>query len=134
MSAIAVVDAHALIWAAIGHKRSLGRRARSFFERVERGVAAAYVPTMVLVEIGEAVWRGAVSFQGGYESWLESLLSSGRYHAVDLTLPIVRRAQQLYDVPERGDRLVVATAIELDCPLVSRDAEIAASKRIDVIW
>jgi PIN domain nuclease of toxin-antitoxin system len=134
MVTLAVLDAHALIWAATDQQRLLGRRARAFVDRVEAGRAAAYVPTMVLVEIGEAVRRGTLAFVDGFDVWAEQLAASGRYHVVDLTLPIVLRAQELFDIPERGDRLAAATASVFDCPLVTRDAEIARAPGVEVLW
>lgn len=134
MPSLAVSDAHALIWAATGDVRLLGRNARKFFERVEHGRAAVYVPTIALVEIGEAVRKGTVHLSQGFEAWGRALLGSGRYHAVDLTPEIVFRAQSLFAVRERGDRLVAATALALDCPVITRDPSIAGAPGVDVIW
>ena len=50
------------------------------------------------------------------------------------TTRIVRRAQLLYEIPERGDRLIAATAAELDLPLITRDNTIADAAGVDVIW
>ena len=134
MPSLAVSDAHALIWAATGDLRLLGRNARRFFERVEHDHAAVYVPTIALVEIGEAVRKGTVRLPQGFEAWGRALLGSGRYHAIDLTPEIVFRAQSLFAVPERGDRLVAATALALDCPVITRDPSIAGVPGLDVIW
>lgn len=134
MPSLAVTDAHALIWAATGTRRRLGRNARRFFERVEVRQAAVYVPTVALVEIGEAARKGSVRFQPGFESWARALLDSGRYHPVDLTPEIVFRAQSLFAIRERDDRLIAATAIELGYPLITRDPDIAGVRGIDVIW
>jgi PIN domain nuclease of toxin-antitoxin system len=131
---LAVTDTHALIWAATGPSRLLGKRARKMFDEVEQGRAALYVPTIVLVEIGEAVQKGAVELGVGFEAWTKALLSSGRYHPVDLTPAIVLRAQSLFAIPERGDRLIAATAAELDCPLITRDPAITAAAGVDILW
>lgn len=131
---LAVLDTHALIWAASGQQRLLGRRAKRFINSVEQGQAAAYVATISLVEVGEAVRRGALSLEGEYESWVSRLAKSGRYHIVDLTLAIAIRAHELYEIPERGDRLVAATALELDCPLVTRDSAVAQAPGVDALW
>ena len=134
MTTLAVLDAHTLIWAAAAARRLLGRRARAFVDRVEAGRASAYVPTIALVEIGEAVRRGKVTFAEGFDRWAEGLAASGRYHVVDLTLPIVQKAQELFEIPERGDRLVAATAIVLDCPVVTKDPSIAQAAGVDALW
>lgn len=134
MTSLAVVDTHALLWAATGQKKRVGRRALRLFERADRGEASLWVPTTVLVEVGEAVRKGVVRFEGGFDAWVEAMLSTGRYLAADLTVAIVRRAQELYSIPERGDRLIAATAAVMDLPLVTRDPKIAEAAGVDVIW
>ncbi|MHB8733671.1 MAG: type II toxin-antitoxin system VapC family toxin [Terriglobales bacterium] len=129
----AVVDAHALIWLA-GQERRLGQRARRFFAAVERGQAVVCVPTVVLVEMGEASHRGRIVFPEGFEAWLERLALSPQHRIVDLTLAVVWRAQELYGIPERSDRLVAATAMELGCPVITGDAAIQASGKVAVLW
>jgi PIN domain nuclease of toxin-antitoxin system len=134
VTTLAVTDTHALIWALTGHRNHLGRRARRVFDAAEAGHAAIYVPVIVLVELGEAVRKGTVSLEGGFERWARALFASGRYHPADLTVPIVVRAQSLVAIPERSDRLIAATAVELECPLITRDEEIAGVLGVEVIW
>lgn len=133
MTTLAVTDAHPLLWAASGDKR-LGRRARKIFEKADAGDAALYVPTIVLVEIAEAFRKGTIQLPSGFEAWGRALFSSGHYHAVDLSFAIVLRANELFEIPERGDRLIAATALELDCPLITCDSEIASAAGVEVIW
>jgi len=134
MISLAVIDSHALIWAVTGQRRRLGRRALRLIERVENGDASLYVPTIALTEIGEAMWRGSISLEGGFAGWMEGALSTGRFHPVDLTVAIMRRAQSLFAIPERGDRLIAATAVELDLPLITRDPAIADAAGVEVVW
>ena len=133
---LAVSDAHALIWAASGNLRKLGRNARSFFERVDSGGAALYVPTHALLEIGEAHAAGdfSLSEDTPFDEWVDRLTRSGKYIPVELSVEIVRRAQEFYAIPERGDRIVVATASVMDCPLITRDSEITGIVGIEVVW
>lgn len=114
---IAVTDAHALIWYARGDRRRIGPCARKLFLAAEAGRSSIYVPTMALVEISEAASRGTVQLRDGFTAWTEALLASGRFLAIDLTTEIVLRAERLHSIPERGDRLIAATAVHLDCPL-----------------
>jgi len=44
------------------------------------------------------------------------------------------RAHELHAIPERGDRRIAATALELGYPLVTRDAEIAAVIGTEQLW
>jgi PIN domain nuclease of toxin-antitoxin system len=134
MPDLAVTDTHALLWFATGAHRRLGRAARRLFERADDGYAAIYVPTLVLVEVAENVRLGRVALETGFLAWEEALFASGHFFPVDLTREIVRSAETLYEIPQRGDRLIAATAVVLECSLVTRDPQIAASARVAAVW
>ena len=134
MTHIAVVDTHALIWFALGRRKRLGRRALAFLDRVEAGDAAAWVPALVLVEVLEAAHRGVIRLAGGSEAWVQCLVSSGSWFVADLTADVALGADSLYGIPERGDRLIAATAVHLDLPLVTRDPAIARAAGVARLW
>jgi PIN domain nuclease of toxin-antitoxin system len=131
---VAVTDSHALIWYAMGPPRKLGRAARTLFERAERRQAMIYIPVMVLVEVAEAIRRGSVRCEPGFTRWASRLFAAGGFAAADLTTAIVLEAEGLYRVPERGDRLIAATAATLGCPLITRDPDIARAADIATVW
>lgn len=133
MTEIAVTDTHALIWYATGRAERLGRKARGVFERVDRGRAAVYVPVLSLVEIGDAAQRGLVRLGGGTIEWMKRLLASGRYLPADVNAEVVALAEELRAIRERTDRLIAATALHLDLPLVTRDPAIAKSG-VSTLW
>jgi len=135
---IAVTDTHALIWAATGRSRRLGRSARRLFASAEKQAAnvAIYVPTISLVEISEAVERNRISLKLPFGRWVESLFAAGPYIPADLTSDIVAAAHNLRAIAERRDRLIAATAMVLGCDLITRDPEIARAMRlrVKVVW
>ena len=141
---VAVTDSHALIWYAMGPGRRLGRAARALFARAERGEATIYVPTFVLVEVAEAIRRGGLRFDlstvasakvdAGFSRWARALLTSGGFAAADLTAAVVLEADGLYAIRERGDRLIAATAVHLECPLITRDPALARVPSLTTIW
>lgn len=90
-----------------------------------------YVPTIVLVEFGEAVRAGRVKLGQPFRAWMDTLLDGGPYLAFDLTVEVAHAAEGFTGIPERGDRLIAATAPVLDCPLMTRDPEIAASAEVE---
>lgn len=135
MIELAVVDTHALIWWIVGQHRLLGRRAREFVSRVDEGRAVACVSILSLVECSEALWSGRIRLPEPWEALLARLESTpSRYQVVPLTTAIVARSHALYAIPERGDRLIAATAVELGYPLITRDPEIAAAIGAEQIW
>ncbi len=131
----AVVDTHALLWWLGGRLRSLGRSARGFVERVDAGDAVAHIPTFVLAEVSEAMRRGIFTLGEPFETFLLRLENTpSRYRVVPLDSAIVSRSHALFDIPERGDRLIAATALHLGLPLLTRDAAIAHALGNDVLW
>ena len=129
-----MADAHALIWYAMGPGRRLGRAARRHFARAERGQAIVYVPAVVFVEIAEAMRRGALRYNGGFSRWARALIASGRFVAADLTVEIILEAEGLYAIPERGDRLIAATAVSLQCPVITADSAFGRIPGLTTIW
>lgn len=131
---VAVADAHALIWHVTGAPRKLGARARAFFARAERGGATVFVPTIALLEMSEAARRGTLRFDGGFARWAPAFLQAGSFIAADLTTDIVVAAEALYSLPERGDRLIAATALHLECALITRDPAMARLAGLETLW
>ena len=132
---IAVTDTHALIWWMTDQPRRLGRGARAFFSRVDEGTAVVCVPVVALVELDEAMHAGDLSLDESFPAFVQRLASTpSRYQLIDLTPEIVARAHELFTIPERGDRLIAATAAVLDYPLVTRDPEVASAFEGDRIW
>lgn len=134
MAELAVTDSHGLIWYATGRKRKLGSKARRLFERADSAGAGVYIPSIALVEIAEASHRGVVHLSGGFATWCRGLLSSPHFIAVDLGVEIVVKAEELYAIPERGDRLIAATAVVLDLALMTRDPGIADAAGVKLLW
>ena len=134
MSALAVTDTHSLLWHANQKDQKLGPRARAHFERTDRREAAVFVPTFVLAEVGELVHLRRVQLPRPFEEWLDALLASKVYIEAPLTSDVVRNAQNLFAIPERGDRLIAATAVALGHPLMTRDSEIATCAQVERLW
>jgi PIN domain nuclease of toxin-antitoxin system len=132
---IAVTDTHALIWWITNQRRRLGRQANAFFDRVDEGRAVVCIPAMALVELDEAMADGDLTLGEPFPDFVRRLQTTpSRYQVVSLTPEIVLLAHELLQIPERGDRLIAATAAALGYPLVTRDAEITRVIGADHIW
>jgi PIN domain nuclease of toxin-antitoxin system len=131
---VAVTDTHALMWWTLGPSKKLGRRARALFSHVEQRRASIYVPVLALVEVGEAFRRGGLRTDLTCARWTERLLRSGQFLTADLTPDIVLEAESLYTIPERTDRLIAATAVHLECPLITRDPAMSRIAGLTTVW
>ncbi len=133
--ATAGTDTHALIWWVTNASKRLGRNANAFFDRVDRGAAVVCIPTVCLVELDEAVQGGEVDLGESFSAFVERLETTpSRYRVVPLTTEIVLRSHELFAISERCDRLIAATAVALEYPLVTRDPEIVAAIAGIHVW
>lgn len=132
---LALLDTHALLWWFSDEMHRFGRQSRAFLGRVEEGDAVACVSTLSLVEMGEASRRGSIRLGMPFDAFVARLESTpSRYLVEPFTAAMARRAHDLYAIPERGDRLIAATALELGYPLVTRDPEIVAAIGGEHLW
>jgi PIN domain nuclease of toxin-antitoxin system len=80
-----------------------------------------YLGPLILVDTGRIYLDRPV------EAWVERFIGRPGVEVVPLSHHAAARAYRLDRLPHRdpGDRLLIATAIELACPLATYDARIA---------
>ena len=129
----AVTDTHPLIFPAAGGGR-LGNDAATLFERCERREATMYVPAAVIWECGLIARAGRVNLRRSVRAFFDDLFSNPAYQPLDLTAEQVLVADDLAFARDPFDALIVATAMTMAMPLVTRDGVIRESGRVRVIW
>lgn len=129
-----VADTHALIWYLENSPR-LGSQARAAFDACDRGEIRIYAPTICLVEIVYLMEKGRISPE--MKSMLDGELKSGESGLVlaDLNADVVDQIANVLrdDIPDLPDRVIAATALALNLPLISCDRKIVLSG-LDTIW
>lgn len=123
------VDTHAVVWFVEGNPR-LGERAAD----VLRDPTSELV--MPAVALGEACWmveHGKTKIPS-LDVFLAAIDSERRLSIFPLTSEIVRVSSTLPSDMEMHDRQIVATAVLLRVPLVTKDVVITNSKLIEVVW
>jgi PIN domain nuclease of toxin-antitoxin system len=132
--AAVVVDTHAILWYITQDPR-LSQKALDALEATTRAGDPIYVPAICLVELTYLIEknRSPSAAEDRLRAALDDPERPPRFVPMDRSIvdavKLVRRAE----VPDMPDRIVAATALALQLPLISRDARIRASQ-VQTIW
>ncbi|MEO7838665.1 MAG: type II toxin-antitoxin system VapC family toxin [Anaerolineales bacterium] len=130
----AVTDTHALIWYLYDDKRLSAKARRFFDETAEEGGQIGF-SAITLIEIVYLVERNRIN-PGTLELLLEVLESESSVLVelpVDRTVASALKGVSWESVPEMPDRIIAATALRLEVPVISRDRKIQSSV-LKTIW
>lgn len=129
----AVTDTHPLLFHAAGTGR-LGTKAARVFHRCEQREAIIYVPAAVMWETSLLARVSRVNLHRGVRAFFADLFSNPAYQPLDLTPDQVFAADELRFTRDPFDALIVSAAQSAGLPLLTRDAAIAKSGTVGVIW
>jgi PIN domain nuclease of toxin-antitoxin system len=121
-----LLDTNAFIWMAAGDS-SLGQAARDAIERA-REEDGLRVAAITLWEISMLARKKKLRFEGDILAWVETTLTQSGIRLEPLHPSIAVNAERLPGHIQRdpADRMIVATARHLACPLLTSDREILA--------
>lgn len=129
-----VTDTHPLVWYATNKVSNLPARTLDIFEAANKSEKVIHIPAAVFLECAMLEKRGEVQFKDGFERWADALLKKSGFLVAEMSRSIISRAVGLGMNSDPFDKIVVATAIELDLPLVTKDAAITESNLVEVYW
>jgi PIN domain nuclease of toxin-antitoxin system len=127
-------DTHALIYHLSGQKRKLGRRAKSAFERIERGVDTLLVPFTVLEEVMLLSEAGKVRLPLPFRDLIVSFMQADNFDVGINDAQLLLEAAALTGIKDPYDRMIVAQARIAGLPLLTGDSEIHESGLVRVVW
>jgi PIN domain nuclease of toxin-antitoxin system len=127
----AVADTHALVWFLARPKR-LGKAASRLFLAAESGRARILVPCVLLVELALLHERGRKVL--GVAEVLAAVAQSEGLAFAPFDAADAREFALLSSLADPFDRMMVATARALGCPLISADEVVTASGLVSVVW
>jgi len=126
-----VIDTHAFIWHVSRPKR-LGRRALRALRDVDGGRARCWVPAAVAIEI--CLLREVRRIPLGLTEVEATMRDNPAFRPLPIDFSQVMQFALLPSVDDLFDRLIVAAARALDCPLITADTDMGESGLVDVVW
>ena len=120
-----LLDTHIALWADSGDNR-LTAATRQLIEDCWGGGGAICFSAVTAWEIAMLVDAGRVELDLPIEAWVARFLGRPGVETVSLGCRAAMRSYQLHHLERRdpADRLLIATAIDLGCPLVTYDDQI----------
>jgi PIN domain nuclease of toxin-antitoxin system len=115
-----VTDTHALIW-HMTTSPNLSLTAKRIFEAADNEEEQIVIPCIVFFELLYLVEKGKID--GDFDHFTRVVTAYSSYQVEPLDLPIIERCQLISrdQVADPWDRIIAATAIHLEFPLISRD-------------
>jgi PIN domain nuclease of toxin-antitoxin system len=130
-----VADTHAIIWYLVEPER-LSQVALDALERAIAAGEPVYISAISLIEICYLIEKRRIA-----SDLLQRILAvlnepdpSLIVVPIDLAISIAVQNIDRDTVPDMPDRIIAATALHLNLPLVTRDRKIQASQSIITIW
>ena len=121
-----LLDTHIILWLDSGDER-IHPDTRALIDRCWRQGWSILLSAVTVWEIALLVDTGRVRLDGPVDAWVERFLDQPGVAPVSLSYQAAARSHHLHPLEHRdpADRLLIATAIELACPLVTYDERIA---------
>jgi PIN domain nuclease of toxin-antitoxin system len=120
-----LLDTHIAIWLDDGDTR-LRASTLDLIEAAWRRGGTVFVSAITSWEIAQLVFLGRINLDLPADAWIERFANHPGIEVIPLTHRAASRAYCLDGLEHRdpGDRLLIATAIERESPLVTYDARI----------
>jgi PIN domain nuclease of toxin-antitoxin system len=130
---VILLDSHSIIWLMISPERLSARARNAILQARISGEIIAYSPVS-LYEIANAVRRKRLHLDATIPEFIAAVQT--KLELIPLTAPIAICAAEL-PAPFHGDpmdRIIAATAIVMDCILITHDGKIRQANVCKVLW
>jgi PIN domain nuclease of toxin-antitoxin system len=121
-----LLDTHIALWLDSGDDR-LRNETRDLIDGCRRAGGTIFLSAVTVWEIAQLVDGGRIELDVAIEDWVTRFLGRPGVAPASLDHRAAARSYRLHHLEHRdpADRLLISTAIELGCPLVSYDNRIA---------
>ncbi|MBX3077021.1 type II toxin-antitoxin system VapC family toxin [Candidatus Obscuribacterales bacterium] len=129
-----VTDTHPLIYFFCGEQRRLSNNALLAFEGALTGAVTIFVPVPVLWEISMLVSKDHISLNQPFSDWVDSLFKIQMFVEAPFSGEVIKTLHQIRYHSDPFDRSIVATALHLDLPLITKDSKMHDAKPCEIYW
>lgn len=129
-----ITDTHALVWASTNKFSQLSPKVLKVFEKADKGDALIYIPSMVLLEVAILQHLGKINLKEKFNHWSDKLLKKRGFEIISLDISIITTAVGFDFNNDIFDKVIVASAVELDLPLMTKDVAIINANLAEIYW
>ncbi|HEY6320464.1 MAG TPA: type II toxin-antitoxin system VapC family toxin [Thermoanaerobaculia bacterium] len=133
-AALIVLDTHVWIWWVASPEQLSPDAERAIHSSLHRG--GVYLSSISCWEVGMLVKKGRLQLAVSTDEWIARSVALPFLHFVPVDNQIFLRsldlAGPLHDDP--ADRVIVATALGLGMPLITRDRRLQDYPHLETIW
>jgi PIN domain nuclease of toxin-antitoxin system len=124
-----VLDTQILVWMNLAPEKLTKKATEAMAE-----AGTLVIPSISLWEISMLVHYGRLELPCSPLDWLNAVLGLARVHLQDITprIAVLSGSANMHGDP--ADRLVMATAKALECPLITADRKIHSLGLVSIIW
>lgn len=129
-----VTDTHSLVW-YITEDPKLSIKAKEIFQKVDNFQDYIFIPCIVFFELLYLIEKKRIVVD--FDSFLSMISSAKNYRIEPLCLPIIEKSKIIPReiVSDPWDRLIVATSLHLNLPLITRDETLKKiGMELEIIW
>ena len=130
-----VTDTHGLLW-HLYNANKLSAQVKEIFAGADNDEHQIVIPAIVLVETVYLAERGRIVADAVHH--VLRLLQAGADNymvaALDIGVALALTKVDASVVPDMPDRVIAATALHLDLPLLTRDTKIQMLGNVRMVW
>lgn len=129
-----VTDTHPLVWYFSAQKNKLAPGVHKVFEDAVRGERVVWIPAVVLWELSLLAKSGKMRLACPLDELVNNRFFARAMHVAELLAEDVLHSHHLHFTSDPWDTMIVATALRLDCPLITKDTVIHREAPCPIFW